>query len=631
MIGISTQIISIFLLVTAIFVIFATFSITTGQDFIQQSVGQSSLLLAQDMARFIEFGVSNNINDLIDFSKTDIVQKTLLESNQEFENLSDIQDYIDQQDDAWVSTPYETITPFMQSLISNELAEDLKKNFVEKINPRTGHSAFAELFLTNEYGANVAQSGKTTDYRQDDEDWWQEAKANGISIGKTEYDESAKTDIISIGIKITDEDGNFAGVLKAGLSVRSIIREAEIFTQYEETTQVNIITEEGHLIYSTKAFRFNENISDHSFFEKLQSGQQGGFFVDEGEFKKELVAYSRPSNLQVMGEQDWIFVIKHEIGEVGILSGMLTLRDRMIINSLIIVGVAIVGGIIFSRSISHPIKKLTYLAKEIGKENFDVKVNLKGRGEIAQLVKNMQEMGIALKNAKKDKDEFIAMISHELKTPLTPIKIYATTLKKPKAFGELNQKQIEAVDGIHFNALRLERLIEDLLDVQRLETGRMMFLKEKFSVNEVLDEAVKDYQIMSQEKNIQISSKIDGKIILYSDKKRIDQVLDNLARNSIDFVPKNTGTIQIFAEKNNDNVLFTVKDNGQGISKEAQKKLFAKFYQADTSVTRRHGGTGLGLAICKGIVEGLGGEIWLESEEGKGTNVYFTIPNSGLQ
>jgi len=132
LIGIRTQIISIFLLVTAIFVIFATFSITTGQDFIQESVGQSSLLLAQDMARFIDIGVSNNVNDLIDFSKTDIVQKTVLESNQEFENLSDIQGYIDLQDDTWVSTPYETITPFMQSLISNELAEDLKKKFRRK-------------------------------------------------------------------------------------------------------------------------------------------------------------------------------------------------------------------------------------------------------------------------------------------------------------------------------------------------------------------------------------------------------------------------------------------------------------------------------------------------------------------
>jgi len=626
LIGIRTEVMAIFLLVTGIFVIFATFSISAGQDFIQESVGQSSLLLIEDMAKFIDFGVSIKIDDLIDYSKTDIVQKALLESNQEFDNLNDIQDYIDKQEDVWTSTPDETTNPFMQSLISNELAEDVRKKFVEKINPRTGHSVFAELFLTNQYGANVAQSGKTTDYRQDDEDWWQKAKANGISIGITEYDESAKTDVIPIGIEITDENGNFVGVMKAALSVRSIIREAEIFTRYDETTHVNIVTENGHLVYSTLPFRFNENISDQSFFEELQSGPQEGFFVDEGKFKNEFVTYSRPSSLQVLGNQDWVYVIKHEIGEVGILSGMLILRDRMIINSLVIVAVAMVGGIIFSRSISNPIKKLIYLAKEIGKENFDVKVDLKGRGEIAQLVKNMQAMGTALKNAKKDKDEFIAMISHELKTPLTPIKIYATTLKKPKAFGELNQKQTEAVDAIHFNALRLERLIGDLLDVQRLETGRMMFSKEKFSVNEVLDEAVKDYQIMSQEKNIQISSKIDGKIILYSDKKRIDQVLDNLARNSIDFVPKDTGTIQIFAEKNNDNVLFTVKDNGQGISKEAQKKLFAKFYQADTSVTRRHGGTGLGLAICKGIVEGLGGEIWLESEEGKGTNVYFTIP-----
>ena len=84
------------------------------------------------------------------------------------------------------------------------------------------------------------------------------------------------------------------------------------------------------------------------------------------------------------------------------------------------------------------------MAKEIGKENFDVKVNLKGKGEIAQLVKNMQDMGTALKNAKKSKDEFVAMISHELKTPLTPIKIYASALKNPKVFGELNQKQTEA-------------------------------------------------------------------------------------------------------------------------------------------------------------------------------------------
>ncbi len=169
------------------------FSVTAGQDSIQQSVGQSSALLAQDMARFVEFGISVKIDDLIDYSKTNLVQNTLLKSNREFGEFEDVQGYITQQDVDWQSVPEETITPFMQSLISNELAEDVRKNFVEKINPKTGHSAFAELFVTNQYGTNVAQSGITTDYRQDDEDWWQKAKVNGISIGKAEYDESAKT------------------------------------------------------------------------------------------------------------------------------------------------------------------------------------------------------------------------------------------------------------------------------------------------------------------------------------------------------------------------------------------------------------------------------------------------------
>jgi len=628
---IRTAVILIFLLTTGLFMVMAIYSVTAGQDSIQQSVGQSSQLLAQDMAKFIEFVVSIKIDDLFDYSKTDIVQKAVLKSNQEFAEFEDIQGYITQQEDDWLSVPEETITPFMQSLISNELSEDIRNNFVEKIDPKTGDRAFAELFLTNEYGAIVSQSGKTTDYRQDDEDWWQIAKVDGISIGKTEYDESTKTDVIPIGIKITDENGDFVGVLKAALSVRSIIREAEIFTQYDVTTQVNIVTEEGRLIYSTTPFRFNEDISDHSFFDKLQSGQQGGFFIDEGEFKKELVAYTRPHNLQVMGEQDWIFVIKHQIGDVGIMSGMLTLRDNLIFASAVIIGVAVVLGIVFSRGFSNEFKKLTYLAREIGKENFDVKVNLKGKGEMAQLVKSMHKMGTALKNAKKSKDEFVAMVSHELKTPLTPIKIYATALKKPEILGELNQKQVEAVNGIHFNAERLERLIEDLLDAQRIETGRMIFQKTNFSVNKYLDEAVKDYKIMSQEKNIQITSKTDGNFSLYSDKKRLDQVLDNLARNSIDFVAKDTGTIQIIAEQFPDKVLFTVKDNGKGISEEAQKKLFTRFYQADVSITRRHGGTGLGLAICKGIVEGLGGKIWLESKLGKGTNVYFTIPTDKSQ
>ncbi len=628
---IRTVVISIFLLITSLFVIQAMYSVTAGQDFIQESVGQSSLLLAQDMAKFIEFGISIRIDNLIDYSKTSIVQKAVLKSNQEFGEFEDIQGYITQQDDDWQSVPMETISPFMQSLISNELSENIRKNYVEKINPKTGHSIFAELFLTNEYGANVAQSGKTEDYRQDDEDWWQEAKVKGISVGKTEFDESAKTDVIPIAIKITDEDGKFIGVLKVPLSVRSLIREAELFTQYDVTTQVNIVTENGLLVYSTTPFIFNKDISNQSFFEKLQSGEQRGFFVNDGEFRKELVAYVKPSDLQVIGEQGWIFVIKHRIGDVGIMSGILELQDNMIIFSAIIIVIALGLGIIFSRSISNPITRLTYLAEEIGKENFDVKVNLKGRGEIAQLVKKMKDMGNALKKSKKDKDEFVAMISHELKTPLTPIMIYTSSLKRPKWLGELTQNQAEAVDGINFNTLRLERLIGDLLDAQKLELGKMQFEKKEFEVEELMAMITGNLKTQTEQKGGQLINHTKEKITIKSDSNRLAQVLTNLVNNSIDFIPKNKGKIEINAQKKDGKVIFSVKDNGSGMSSETLKHTFQKFYKADTSITRKHGGTGLGLAICKGIVEGLGGTIRLESELGKGTNVYFTIPSEELQ
>jgi len=419
--------------------------------------------------------------------------------------------------------------------------------------------------------------------------------------------------------------------LKAPLSISSIIQEYEIFPQYDKTTQVNIVTEEGRLIYSTKAFRFNENISDHIFFNKLQSGQQQGFFVDEGGSKKELIAYVRPSNLQVLGEQDWIIVIKHEIGEVGILAGMLTLRDNMIIISVIIIGIATALGLIFSRDISRPITKLTYLAKEIGKENFDAKVNIKGKGEIVELIENMQDMGNKLKTAKKQKEEFISMITHELKTPLTPIIGFCQALRDPEILGTLTPEQQNAVDTIFKNAHGLQSIIGDLLDSHRLDLKKMKFNFNEVDVVELINSVIINYKKELESKRIHVTVRATPPMLLTTDKQRVEQVLTNIFVNSIDFVPKNTGEITVTAQLQKDSILFTIQDNGTGIPPDEINSIFNPFSQIDTALTRKHGGAGLGLAICKGLVTKLGGEIWVESELGKGTTFYFTISQKVTQ
>jgi len=132
--------------------------------------------------------------------------------------------------------------------------------------------------------------------------------------------------------------------------------------------------------------------------------------------------------------------------------------------------------------------------------------------------------------------------------------------------------------------------------------------------------------VLAQEKKVvlELDLKTSGKI--FCDPKRINQVLSNLIKNSIDFVPENIGLIKLTVEKNSESFVFTVIDNGAGIPVENQEHLFKKFYQVDTSPTRKHGGSGLGLTICHGLVKSHGGKIWLDEEYTQGTCLKFTIP-----
>ncbi len=227
----------------------------------------------------------------------------------------------------------------------------------------------------------------------------------------------------------------------------------------------------------------------------------------------------------------------------------------------------------------------------------------------------------------KLKEEFLSVVTHELKSPLTPIIGFLQALQKPNLLGELNDRQTDAVNIILTNATRLRKLIGDLLDAHKIELGKMHFEQKEINVQKLLQNINSSFSYTAKEKNISISFNADENLPqIISDPDRIEQVITNLVYNAIDFIPKDTGEIIISAIKSEHTILFAVQDNGIGIPKEKQKELFSKFYQADTSKTRKHGGTGLGLSICKGIIENLGGKIGLESEENKGSKFYFTLP-----
>jgi signal transduction histidine kinase len=231
----------------------------------------------------------------------------------------------------------------------------------------------------------------------------------------------------------------------------------------------------------------------------------------------------------------------------------------------------------------------------------------------------------------RKKVEFSSMVSHELKTPLVPILGYVQMLQKEELFGELNIKQRGAVDEIYLSTIKLEKLVGDILTTQKLDLGKLIFEKVNINVSDLLHGLIKEFELEATERKININTNFSENLQIFSDKDRINQVFSNLIKNAIGFVSSNTGNITIGAKDNANDVEFFVQDNGVGISAENQKELFKKFYQVDTSTSRKRGGSGLGLAICKGIVEGLGGKIWVRSEEKVQTIFFFKIPKKPIK
>jgi len=192
--------------------------------------------------------------------------------------------------------------------------------------------------------------------------------------------------------------------------------------------------------------------------------------------------------------------------------------------------------------------------------------------------------------------------------------------------GELNEDQKEAVDEIYDSSEELLHLIENVLNAQKIELQKLKFNIREIGVDEFMEGRYKSLLSLTAEKGIKFVNSTEKGLVVKGDIKKLNEVFANLVQNSVDFVPDKNGRIEIGAKNQDKEMLFYVKDNGKGIPKDKIKNLFKKFYQIDSSYTRKHGGSGLGLSICKGYIEGLGGKIWVESEPNVETTFYFTLP-----
>ncbi len=269
-------------------------------------------------------------------------------------------------------------------------------------------------------------------------------------------------------------------------------------------------------------------------------------------------------------------------------------------------------------------KLLNHRIKALENEYNEIDKVLLIAQDITQQKKAEEDLVIAKEKAESSdrlKTAFLQNMSHEIRTPLNGILGFAGLLQTE----ETTKEEIVKYSGIIQNSgNRLLELINDIIEISRIETGNVNVCFKSISMHSILQNVMNQFILKSEERGIELRLLNCKNILFGSDLKLLSQILTNLINNAFKFTK--TGSIEINYTLQNDEIMFSVKDTGVGIHEEHQDKIFSRFYQVDMSMSRGFEGAGLGLSICKGLVETLKGKIWLKSELGKGTTLYFTIP-----
>lgn len=476
--------------------------------------------------------------------------------------------------------------------------------------------------------------------------------------------------IIRVAGPLYDANGKIYGVLLLEFPFSKISQIFQTGTTLPYT-QINLVSNNGSIMYSTSYDNSSvqKSLNQLPIFAKIKNSSNSvesliGTNLN-GQGDALFVAAKDKGYLDYPGS-GW-FLITTQATERA-FSPVLDLRNSFIVATILVLSVAIIAVFFVARTISKPITELKESADKISKGELDLKIKATAGDEIGDLALHLDNMresiqtrdrnlriqaeGLekaykelttkeqelkqaydSLKESEKAKEEFISMVSHELKTPIVPIKVYSEMLLKTNSLGILNAKQRKAMQTVARSIEKLDVLVGDVLDVYKLDIGKLTLSKYDADVTDLINRTISDLTPITVEKQIELKSDIrtakDDTV--FCDPKRIEQVISNLVKNSVDFVPDKGGRIIIRVEKvqnANSEFIFTVEDNGIGITAEERHRLFDKFYQVDTSVTRKHGGTGLGLAICRGIVEAHGGKIWIDDNYTNGASFKFTIPGS---
>ena len=351
--------------------------------------------------------------------------------------------------------------------------------------------------------------------------------------------------------------------------------------------------------------------------------EDSGFYYDEfDKFVKQL-DFVFPD-----GSQGSVFVISR----VNALISRHLLVDMMVAIVLILVFTGLMLTRWIHRGVFKPINELDMAMQEIKEGNFEYVLETDEKGEIGDLYRNYEDMRLRLKESTEEgkeneklNKEFISNISHDLKTPITAIKGYVEGIMD----GVTNtpEKMDKYIKTIYNKANDMERLINELTFYSGIDNNRIPYNYHRINVADYFGDCIEEVGLELESKNIRLNysnlTQPDTRVI--ADPEQMKKVINNIISNSVKYMDKPQGTIDIRILDEADSIRIEIEDNGKGIAQKDLPRIFERFYRTDTSRNSAQGGSGIGLSIVKKIVEDHGGYIWATSREGEGTCIHFVL------
>lgn len=627
-----------------------------GQSTLTNHIAQLSEDIADHLATEVDLRIRSRMEEFQAYSRTTLLRRELADSNDKYATMSDREAHIQEQNDEWTSVPREKVTPFMQDHIQNDLSDEFR-DILNFYSEKHGYRVFGEMFVTNRYGVNVAESHKTWDFLQSDEDWWQMAWEKGLYVSDVEFDRSSNVYSVDLAVRVEDSEGKALGVLNVALNIAELFdvivsAYASDVVRERKPTAYSILTSDGKLLYSTRPFKRFEKAPELLPDDPMAARM--GTFTRENEEGEQLVcAYARAPEDGAQNSLGWLVVTEHNRDRI--FAPVEEFRNTTYGISLAVLVCGFLFGTVVSRSISKRLERLRSDARIIGEGNLDHRVEPTREDEIGELCREFDQMAQNLKRITASRDElnreikereraqkklrdtleelkrsnaeleqFAYVASHDLQEPLRKVRAFGARLES-KCKEELTEKGKDYLERMLNAAKRMSDLINDLLMLSRVTTKAKPF--QPLDLKEVAEEVRSDLETRIEDVAGRVE--IDDLPTIDADSTQMRQIFQNLIGNALKFHREDEPPVvcveSALHEQNGEEMCeLRISDNGIGFKEKYLDRIFTVFQRLHAR--DEFPGTGMGLALCRKIVERHNGQITAESKPGEGSTFIITLP-----